>query len=87
METEMHIGARGVVGLTLLLSLQACITYDEAVLTGNTVEIDQATGDTLITSYWQYHNGATAMTFKRIRRGNTDRRRDYADPPPARIRD
>ena len=50
---------------------------------GRTVEIDPATGDTIITQYWGYGTERVA-TFKRIPKGNTDRRGEPLPPatPP-----
>ncbi len=50
---------------------------------GRLVETDPATGDTVITQYWMYDNGASAVTFKRIPKGNTDGR---GEPPPPEAR-
>jgi hypothetical protein len=43
------------------------------------VETDPATGDTIVTVYWQRGSQTTA-TFKRIPKGNTDRRTDPLPP-------
>jgi hypothetical protein len=44
-----------------------------------TVEVEAGTGDTIITQYWQYGSRTTA-TYKRIPRGNTDRRGEPPSP-------
>ena len=67
--------------LALILALGACsavkqIGYQK---NGQTVETDYATGDTIITQYWKYDDGAQGVTFKRIPRGN----RDMRGEPPA----
>jgi hypothetical protein len=49
---------------------------------GRTVDIDPATGDTIITQFWKRGNETTA-TFKRIPKGNTDRRHGEPLPPVA----
>jgi hypothetical protein len=72
--------------LGLVLALGACEGGREANYrpNGRTVEIDPATGDTIITQFWKYDNGATAVTFKRIPRGNSDRRNEAPVPEPVR---
>lgn len=72
--------------LVLPLVLAACEGGREANYrpNGRLVETDPATGDTIITQFWKYDSGATAVTFKRIPRGNTDRRNDAPVPEPVR---
>jgi hypothetical protein len=88
----MQIGARTVIALVLsaVASLVAGGCVGPRVMdywsTGRTVEIDGATGDTVITQFWKFANGETAVTFKRIPRGNTDTRRE-APPPVGRFVD
>ena len=48
-------------------------------LLGDDVVVDPATGETVVTSHWQYENGETTTTTKRYPRGNEWRRRD--SPP------
>ncbi|HVM82321.1 MAG TPA: hypothetical protein VMW18_00425 [Candidatus Binatia bacterium] len=43
---------------------------DEAV-------VDPATGETIVTSHWQYENGETTTTSKRYPRGTEWRRNDH----------
>jgi len=86
----MSRSVRGLKGLALALALMAplalagCqkppIGYRE---NGRLVETDAATGDTVITQYWMYDNGASAVTFKRIPKGSSDRR---GEPPPPEAR-
>jgi hypothetical protein len=73
--------------LTLALVLGGCgpklMGYHS---TGQMVEIDPASGDTLITEFWTFSDGERTATFKRIPRGNTDTRRE-APPPIGRFAD
>lgn len=77
------------IAMALGLMAAACVqpghsmSYD---LTGTTREIDPATGETVITYYWRYGDGATTATFERLPKGNEQRRRE-PKPPPARIVD
>lgn len=48
--------------------------------------VDPKTGDLVVTSTWQYEDGYTATTTRRIPRGNEDRRND-APRPEARVTD
>jgi hypothetical protein len=87
----MHSATRafGGIALSLALSFYGCtgVRTSEYRQTGQTVEVEPGTGDTLITSYWQYDDGHTTATYKRIPRGNTDRRNERPPPPEARVRD
>jgi hypothetical protein len=46
---------------------------------GRMAEVDPATGDTIITQFWKRGSETTA-TFKRIPKGNTDRRGEPLPP-------
>jgi hypothetical protein len=78
---------RVIATLMLALALGACgprvMGYQS---TGQTVEIDPATGDTVITEFWRFADGERTATFKRIPRGNADTRHD-APPPLGRFTD
>jgi len=73
------------VALALILVLGGCgpkiVEYQPL---GRTVETDPATGDTIITQFWKRGDQTTA-TFKRIPKGNTDRRGEPL--PPAGVAD
>jgi hypothetical protein len=45
-------------------------------LIGDDTVIDPATGETVVTSHWQYENGETTTTTRRYPRGTEWRRRD-----------
>ncbi|WP_395016710.1 hypothetical protein [Dongia sp.] len=49
-------------------------------LIGEEKAIDPETGDTVVTSHWEYEDGVTTTTKRRIPRGHEDRRWDR--PPP-----
>jgi hypothetical protein len=53
-------------------------------LIGEETVIDPATGDTLVTSHWEYDDGYRTTTKRRIPRGNEDRR---LERPPPRVAD
>jgi hypothetical protein len=88
----MSIGRRSLLAqfaaASLALGLRGCILPPIGYQPGaRMTEVDPATGDTVITQYWVYDDGVSAVTFKRIPRGNTDRRREAPPPPQARFRD
>ncbi len=66
---------------TLLLTLGACAPVEGPgwERSTRTVEIEPGTGDTIITQYWVIGGSRTTATYKRIPKGNTDRR---GEPPP-----
>lgn len=56
-------------------------------LTGEETRIDPATGDKIIVSYWEYEDGVTTTTTKRIPRGNEERQWDRPPRPQPRVVD
>lgn len=54
------------------------LTY---TLTGEERAIDPETGETVITSHWQYEDGYNTTTIKRIPRGNEERQSDLRPAP------
>jgi hypothetical protein len=84
----MRIVHKVMLAAAMLLSASGC-----AVVEGpgwergvRTVEIEPGTGDTIITQYWTMGSRMTA-TYKRIPKGNTDRRGEDRPEPPAPVAD
>ncbi|GAB2179527.1 hypothetical protein [Dongia sp. agr-C8] len=82
--------AFGLISVMILTQAFACadprgqsnariIRYD---LTAEERVIDPLTGETVITSHWEYEDGYKTTTVKRIPRGNEVRRWDRARPEP-----
>ena len=70
-------------GLTIVLCLSGCASEGPGWERGRRmVEIEPGTGDTIITQYWTM-GSRTTPTFKRIPKGNTDRRAEEPPDPPA----
>ena len=68
--------------VSVALGLRGCLPFMIGYTKGSReTEIDPATGDTIVTQHWIYDDGGHTVTFARIPRGNTDRRRE--PPPPA----
>ncbi len=83
MKCRVLIRAIGLVLALIVLQGSACdyrvVEYQRL---GRSVEIDPATGDTIITQYWR-RGGETTATFKRIKKGDTDRRGEPLPPVAA----
>jgi len=80
-------------GLTMALCLRGCAPLVQSnarlleyKLIKDETTIDPLTGETVMTSTWQYEGGGnyTTTTTKRIPRGN-EQRRGERPPPPAPI--
>ena len=56
-------------------------------LTGEERSIDPATGETVITSHWEYADGVKTTTTKRIPRGTEERQWDRPPRPEPRVVD
>jgi hypothetical protein len=78
---QMRSLLKAILAATILLALGGCQQKTTAGYQrlGRTVEIDPATGDTIITQFWMLGSGRAA-TFKRIPRGSTDRRGEPLPP-------
>jgi len=80
----MRLSGNALAALALALMVGGCAAAKPGYqLLNETSEIDPATGDTILTSYWTLAGGTTAVTSKRIKRGNEQRRTDHPLPPAA----
>jgi hypothetical protein len=59
--------------------LSGCFHVFSYEKTGEETTVDPATGDTLITTHWEYEDGATTTTHDRIPHDGNEQRR--AQPP------
>jgi hypothetical protein len=87
---------KGVGLVAAMILTQACVdprTQSNARIvsyerTGEERAIDPATGETVITSHWEYDDGYKTTTKRRIPRGTEERQQDRErDRPPIRVSD
>lgn len=79
----MSIIRKVLLAAAVLLSAAGCAWEGPGWQRGvRTVDIEPGTGDAIITQYWTMGSRTTA-TFKRIPKGNTDRRGEERPEPPA----
>ena len=96
----MQQAIRSLFGLTMVSAMAAiacgCVVANPEISHAQMIRyhhvskrtaIDPKTGETIITSTWQYDDGYTTTTTKRIPRGNEDRRGERAPRPTPRFRD